>query len=159
MIRVALLSDIHFFYSLYMHAEINPFLLYEQMDEVSFKPIYNDLVEQGILYIFSDAEQDIGMFKLIPLKHRNSHVAYLGGVAIDPTHTGKGYGKSMLEEIIELAQAQHFLRIELSVATHNHKAISLYEAVGFEKEGVLRKLTYLKSEDRYVDEVLMSYLF
>jgi putative acetyltransferase len=159
MIKKAQLKDFDFIYQLYMNSKINPFLLYEVIDKNQFLPIFKELTSDNVLNIYTVDNKDIGMFKLIPLKHRNSHVAYLGGVAIDPTHTGKGYGKSMLEEIIELAQAQHFLRIELSVATHNHKAISLYEAVGFEKEGVLRKLTYLKSEDRYVDEVLMSYLF
>jgi putative acetyltransferase len=34
----------------------------------------------------------------------------------------------------------------------------LYEHAGFEKEGVLRKYTHLQSDDRFLDEVLMSYI-
>ena len=49
--------------------------------------------------------------------------------------------------------------MELSVAAINDKATHIYEKAGFQKEGVLRNYTYLKSENRYLDEVLMSYLY
>ena len=51
-----------------------------------------------------------------------------------------------------------FLRIELSVASINEKAIRLYEKAGFEKEGILKKFTYLESEKKFLDEVMMAYL-
>jgi putative acetyltransferase len=35
----------------------------------------------------------------------------------------------------------------------------LYEKNGFVQEGVLRKFTHLVSEDRFMDEVMMSYLY
>ena len=75
-----------------------------------------------------------------------------------PDFAGRGLGKLMLREIISLGKQQGLLRIELSTATINEKAIHLYESVGFEKEGVLRRYTHLKSENRFLDEVLMSYL-
>jgi len=49
-------------------------------------------------------------------------------------------------------------RIELSVAHINEKAIRLYEKTGFQKEGVLRDYCWLKSENRYMDEVMMAYI-
>lgn len=158
MIRNACAQDVDFFYDLYMHPRVNPFLLYEMTDKAAFQPIFDELLQQAVLYIYSVNEHDVGMFKLIPLKHRNTHVAYLGGLAIDPSHAGKSYGLSMLKEILAFAATQDFLRVELSVAVQNQKAIQLYEKVGFQQEGVLRKLTYLKSEERYIDEVMMSYL-
>jgi putative acetyltransferase len=45
------------------------------------------------------------------------------------------------------------------VATENVRAIELYKKVGFETEGILRKYTYLKREQRFLDELLMSYIF
>ncbi|QEC68204.1 GNAT family N-acetyltransferase [Panacibacter ginsenosidivorans] len=98
------------------------------------------------------------MFKLIPLAHRNSHIAYLGGLAIDPAFAGKGYGCAMLNEILAYAKQQRFLRVELSVATINEKAVHLYEKAGFVKEGIFRKFTHLKSENRFLDEVIMAWL-
>ena len=64
----------------------------------------------------------------------------------------------MLQEIIAFAKEQNVLRIELSVSVENIKAINLYKKSGFEVEGVLRKYTYLKSEERFLNETLMSYI-
>jgi RimJ/RimL family protein N-acetyltransferase len=158
MIRKATDTDFDFIYNLYMHPSINPFLLYEIMDAESFRPIYTDLMQKGVLFIYSDGEADAGMFKLVPMTYRNSHIAYLGGVAVHPAFAGKGYGNKMMKEIVAFAKERGFGRIELSVASSNDKAIHLYTKAGFEKEGVLRNYTYLASEKRYLDEVLMSWL-
>ena len=159
MIRKASQNDLQFIYDLYMHPQVNPFLLYEIMDIHEFKPIYDKLLENEIKYIFMDEmETLVGMFKLFPLTYRASHVAYLGGLAIHPDYAGRGYGKKMMEEIIDLANQEGYKRIELSVATENLGAIKLYKKVGFEEEGTMRKYTYLKSEGRFMNELLMSYI-
>ena len=151
-------KDFEFIYSLYMHPQVNPFLLYEMMDRDSFQPIYQDLLKNTRLYIFQEEESNVGMFKLEPSKHRLAHMVYLGGVAIHPNYGGKGYGLQMMQEIIDLCKKEGFLRIELSVGAANEKAQKLYQKAGFEEEGVLRKYTYLKSKNTFIDEILMSYL-
>lgn len=158
MIRKAIDSDFDFIYYLYMHPQVNPFLLYEVMDATAFKPIFDDLLNRQVKYVFEENNMPVGMCKLVPFTHRASHSVYLGGLAIDPLYAGKGHGQTMIREIIGYAKQQDFLRIELSVATINEKAIRLYEKAGFQKEGVFRKYTYLKSENRFLDEVLMSWL-
>ena len=65
----------------------------------------------------------------------------------------------MLTEILEYAGNQGFIRIELSVAGINEKAIQLYQKAGFQKEGILKKYSFLKKENQFLDEVLMSYLY
>lgn len=159
MIRKVLATDFEFIYALYMHEQTNPFLLYEIMDRQSFQPIWDDLLQKQVLYIFEHNNHAAGMFKLIPLQHRNAHIAYLGGVAIHPDFAGKGLGSVMMQEIISLGKSMHLLRIELSTAVENEKAVYLYEKLGFKKEGVLRKYTHLISENRFLDEVMMSYLY
>jgi L-phenylalanine/L-methionine N-acetyltransferase len=159
MTRKATQADFHFFYRLYMHQHVNPFLLYEIMDAESFLPIFNELESKGQLYIFEDKEQAVGMFKLVPQHHRNSHIVYLGGLAIDPDHSGKGFGSMMMEEIKLLAKQNGFLRIELTVATGNEKAIELYKKAGFIHEGVLKNFTFLKSKNQFIDEAVMAFLF
>jgi L-phenylalanine/L-methionine N-acetyltransferase len=158
MIRKAILTDIDFIYELYMHPIINPHLLYEQMDIETFLPIYARLIADEIMYVFEKDGKRIGMVKLIPRTYRSAHIVYVGSVAIDPSFSGKGFGVQMLKEIIAYAEEQQFKRIELSVGTQNEKAIALYKKVGFEPEGILRKYTYLKSENRYIDEMMMSYI-
>jgi L-phenylalanine/L-methionine N-acetyltransferase len=159
MLRKITATDFDYIYALYMHPAVNPFLLYEFMDKDAFKPIFEDLLSKEIIYLFVENEKNIGMFKFIHQQHRNAHIAYLGGLAIHPDFAGKGYGKQMMQEIIELGKGLGIQRIELSTATGNNAAIALYQKAGFEKEGVLRKYTWLKSEGRFLDEVMMSYLY
>jgi RimJ/RimL family protein N-acetyltransferase len=158
MLRPATDTDFDFIYELYMHQQINPFLLYEQMEVNDFKPVFDDLTKREILFVFEDDGISTGMCKLIPQQYRNSHIIYLGGIAIHPFFAGKGEGIKMMNDIIGFAKQNNFLRIELSVASVNEKAIRLYEKAGFVKEGLLRKFTYLKSENKFLDEVMMAYL-
>lgn len=157
MIRKASGEDFDFIYELYMHPQTNPFLLYEQMGKNSFLPIFDELLKKKVLFVY---ENNIatGMCKLVPQQYRNSHIVYLGSVAIHPSHSGKGEGSKMMKDIIDYAKENKFLRIELSVASINEKAIRLYEKAGFEKEGLLKKFTYLESEKKFLDEVMMAYL-
>jgi L-phenylalanine/L-methionine N-acetyltransferase len=158
MIRKAIPSDFSFVYEMYMHPIINPHLLYEMMREEDFIPIYDKLIANGIMYIFHDEQNRIGMFKLIPNVYRAAHIVYLGSVAVHPNFASKGYGIKMMQEIIEFSKTNQYKRIELSAGVKNEKAIALYKKVGFDEEGVLKKYTYLKSEDRYIDEMMMGYI-
>lgn len=159
MTRTAVKSDFDYFYGLYMHPKVNPFLLYEQMSIDEFRPIFTELQEKGYLYVYQDQEGvPLGMFKLVPQQYRNSHVVYLGGLAIDPLFAGKGFARKMLRDIKERAIQKGFTRIELTVAVINEKAIRLYEQAGFLQEGRLRNFTFLASENRYIDEIIMSCL-
>lgn len=158
MIRKAISGDFDFIYGLYMHPQSNPFLLYEQMDKTSFMPIFHDLLAKEVLYVYEKESKPMGMCKLAPQQHRNAHIIYLGSVAILQNLTGKGEGLQLMEEIKLYVKSKGFLRIELTVATINEKAIRLYEKAGFVKEGVLKNYTLLKSESRFIDEVVMAYL-
>ncbi len=157
-IRKGTLSDFDFFYGLYMHPQVNPYLLYELMDEPTFRPIFEALIQQGVLYVFEVDGKPVGMSKLVPMQHRNSHIVYLGGVAIDPAAGGKGYGAIMLQQVIDYAVKMGSLRIELSVATNNKRAIGLYQKLGFVQEGLFKKFSYLKSENIYLDEIFMAWI-
>jgi L-phenylalanine/L-methionine N-acetyltransferase len=159
MIRTATKTDFDYLYSIYMHPEINPWLLYEMMPPDSFRPIMDELLQKKALYIYEQEGKAVGMFKLVPMKFRNSHIMYLGGVAIHPDHAGKGYAKEMILDAVDLIKSLAFTRIELTVATGNLKAISLYEKCGFKTEGILKNYTFLKTENRYIDEQVMALLF
>lgn len=156
MIKFAGQNDFDFIFNLYMHPDNNPWLLYELMGKEEFRPIYNELTARNHLYVYSEGGKDIGMFKLQPMKYRNSHIIYLGGVAIDPGSRQRGAGSRMMEEIIDKVKEMGFTRVELTVGTGNSNAIRLYEKMGFHNEGLLRNYSYLKREDRYIDEYVMG---
>lgn len=157
--RPATPSDLDFIYGLYMHPDNNPWLLYEPMGKEEFRNIFNELAGRGQLFIFLHEGMNAGMFKLVPMKYRNSHIIYLGGVAIDNEFKGRGLGEIMLQEVIVKVKDMGYRRIELTVATINEKAVMLYEKLGFINEGRLKDYTYLKSEDRYIDEYVMGLIF
>jgi ribosomal protein S18 acetylase RimI-like enzyme len=114
MVRQATLSDFEFIRTLYFHPLTNPWLLYEMSDAPDFSAIFDDLQAKGVLYIFETDSIPRGMFKLIPMPYRTSHIAYLGGVAIHPDDFGAGLGSQMLLEIIQLGKGRGLHRIELS---------------------------------------------
>jgi ribosomal protein S18 acetylase RimI-like enzyme len=159
MIRKATLQDFDFIYALLMHPQVNYFVFYRIMSADDFKPIFSDLLTQGVLYVYEEEDALIGMFKFTPRTHRSSHIVGLGCVAIHPSWSGKGLGQRMLEEVILLGKERGFLRMELGVATTNTKAIHLYEKAGFKREGILKKSIYVENENIFQDDVAMAYLY
>jgi putative acetyltransferase len=156
MIRIATQDYFEYIFALYMHPLNNPWLLYEPMGPDEFRPIYNELIARNSLYIYSEDGKDVGMFKLQPMKYRNSHIIYLGGVAVDTGSRQQGAGGRMIAEVLDKVKQMGFTRIELTVGTENARAIRLYEKAGFEVEGRLKNYSFLKSENRYIDEFVMG---
>jgi RimJ/RimL family protein N-acetyltransferase len=159
MIRKAKQEDFDFIYALHVNPQVNRFLFYEIMSVEEFKGIFDELLNQGVLYVYEEDDILKGMFKLTPKQHRCSHIIFLGGVAIHPSFSGKGCGQRMINEILPLGKEQGFLRMELGVSTINSKAIHLYEKAGFKKEGILKKYIHLRSENLFLDDILMAYLY
>ncbi len=159
MLRQATVQDIPYLYFLYMHDDTNPFLLYEKMDFEMFFPIILDLISKGQKFIFvNQGGENAGMCKLYKHGYRCGHIYYLGGLAIDPARSGRGYGKIMMNDVIEYCWSNEATRIELSAMDTNERAIRLYESCGFEKEGLLRNYGYSASSGTYFNEIMMSIL-
>ncbi len=55
---------------------------------------------------------------------------YLEDLFIDPNHRGKGYGKALLLNLIDLAKERNCGRVEWSVLDWNEHAIKFYESLG-----------------------------
>lgn len=141
-----------------MHPQVNRYLLYDPMERAAFQRVYEELLRQKVLYRYLENGIAVGICKLILQEHRNSHAIYLGGVAIHPLHAGNGCGSRMMERIKKFASEHYRIRIELSVATENLRAIGMYQKAGFEQEGILRKYTWFKSTGEYLDEMMMAWI-
>lgn len=79
------------------------------------------------------------------------------GIGLLPDYRGRGIGRRLIEATIAAADAAGFERIELTVIAGNTRAMRLYEAVGFEHEGVMRAAMRFGDGD-YRDSLLMARL-
>jgi len=97
-----------------------------------------------------------GFVKLGPALHikATEHVLEIKGLSVDPGHRGRGMGKALIHAAIRYARQAGARKLTLRVLGHNPHARAVYEACGFEVEGVVREFFLL--DGRYVDDVLMA---
>ena len=75
-------------------------------------------------------------------------------MAVLNEHQGEGVGARLLRSMEDWAVAHGMRRIELTVMSHNRRAIALYERAGFELEGVKQGAIYV--DNLPVDECVMG---
>jgi RimJ/RimL family protein N-acetyltransferase len=86
----------------------------------------------------------------------NYRVAMLS-MCISPEHHGKGYGTEALSLLINFCFYEiNMYRVQLSVFSYNTPAITLYEKVGFTKEGVGR--AFMERNGQRYDDILYGML-
>jgi len=93
------------------------------------------LAAGDVLFVLGDGRRIAGALGLHGT--RAAGVVSLG-MAILAEERGRGYGRLMLQTAIEHARTMAVHKIELEVWPDNERAIALYEAYGFETEGVRR---------------------
>src|SRR5579863_5212696 len=99
----------------------------------------------------------IGSAGLHPFDNRRRAHAATVGMAIHDAWTGRGAGRALMAALIELADLWlNYKRLELTVWSDNERAIRLYEAFGFEREGVHRSFAW--RDGAYVDALAMARL-
>ncbi|KGE16968.1 GNAT family N-acetyltransferase [Paenibacillus wynnii] len=84
---------------------------------------------------------------------RNQHSAYLV-IGILKQYQGVGIGTALFHEMHEWAVEHHVIRLELTVMTHNHRALALYIKSGFTIEGT--RVKSLRVNGQWVDEFYMG---
>lgn len=152
--RFAGSRDLDAVYDLYMDRDSNPFLTYDQMTKEAFREIFDGLLPTQTLFVAAAADEVVATFRLVPKTDRQKYTVYLGGFSIKSSWKGKGIGTRVLQHIRQSAAADGKKRIELTVDLHNAAAIRLYEKLGFEKEGYIRKSYFI--DGTFYDELLMA---
>ena len=76
------------------------------------------------------------------------------GMGIVRAYRGRGLGTRLINATLEAAFGAGFVRVELDVHADNARAISLYESVGFVREGIVRDAVYVDGE--YRDAITMA---
>jgi RimJ/RimL family protein N-acetyltransferase len=77
-------------------------------------------------------------------------------VGILQAYSGQGLGGRLLAAVEAWARQQGLHRLELTVMTHNERAVRLYRKMGFIIEGTTREDLFV--DGRYVDQYLMGKL-
>lgn len=77
------------------------------------------------------------------------------GVCVLKEFWGYGIGKNLLKESISCADSNGLKKITLNVLETNEKAIKLYQKLGFEIEGILKKDKIL-SDGNYYNTIIMG---
>ena len=135
------------------------FLLYEKDErnrtiEQQRKNIQEQLEKGSLTFVLEGNKQLVGyVFGNIFTANRKKHCMNLA-IAILQEYTGKGYGTKLMNTIEEYAINNGITRLELEVAKTNKVAISLYQKIGFEVEGIKRNAFLVNG--KYEDDLLMA---
>lgn len=127
------------------------------IDSASFEEIIQmDSDKPGHLFLTAVADNRIvGFSRCVgnDLKRFAHKVEF--GVCVTKDYWGYGIGKNLLRQSIDWADLNDIKKMTLNVTETNEKAIQLYESLGFEVEGVLRK-DKLLSDGTYYHTILMG---
>ena len=107
--------------------------------------------------IACDGDEVLGQLGLsVEAGPRRKHAANIG-MGVKSSARRSGVGSALMAAAVEMSERWLAVRrIELSVYTDNHAAISLYEKFGFGVEGTLRQYAFRNGE--FVDVHVMSRL-
>jgi len=121
----------------------------------AFRSKIKQLRVHGLYVVMESQGQLVGHLILEPLGlSATRHVSQLT-VVVHPGHTGRGYGKALMEYAIDWARKSAGVeKIELRVRSTNYRAIGLYESLGFAREGQLKNR--IKLQQGYADDICMA---
>ena len=107
-------------------------------------------------FVVLDRERVVGWVDVSPVfGESKAHIGVLG-VALLPEARHRGVGSQLLGTAIHAAWERGLTRIELTVRDDNVHARKLYERLGFEHEGVLRRASLI--DGQYHDVYAMALL-
>lgn len=110
---------------------------------------------ENSVVIVADAGGDLaGYVELAGGKFRRNRFTTHVIIGVLAESSGKGVGTGLLEEAKRWAAARGLHRMELTVMAHNHRAIALYERMGFVREG--RGVDCLLIDGTFLDELYMA---
>ncbi|MGA2708730.1 MAG: GNAT family N-acetyltransferase [Steroidobacteraceae bacterium] len=133
-------------------SEISLLGLARNMDAREIAEMSRDLIEQGLTWSWTPArvqhfisgsdstvvvarrERRIAAFAIM---HCGDEVAHLNLLAVATVHRRLGLGSQLMNWLVETAVTAGVFRINLELRTHNEAARAFYEALGFEKLGVV----------------------
>ena len=106
------------------------------------KEILNPLANYSVITIDDKVVAYGGFWKILD-------EAYINNIAVKKEFRGEGFGKMLMNALIEDAKSQNIKAMTLEVRVTNESAIALYKKLGFKEAGI-RKNYYSDKEDALI---------
>lgn len=148
-------ADFDQVYEILMHSDVNPFMNYPILQKAEFQNIWKEILPR--LFVWKDNDEIIGLVVITRGTYRVKHIAYIDKLAINQNLNSSqrsGLGTVFFNEVINLLAEEGITKIELGVEVDNDRAVAFYKKLGFEIEGVRKKL--LNREGQFVDNYFMA---
>lgn len=110
--------------------------------------LYNPQAHYLVLEVSGEIAGYAGYWKILDEGH-------ITNVAIHSDYRRLGYGRRLIQALIEQAKAMDIVAMTLEVRVSNNPAISLYQSFGFQTEGI-RKRYYTDNQE---DAAIMWLIF
>ncbi|WP_052098514.1 GNAT family N-acetyltransferase [Paenibacillus stellifer] len=118
------------------------------------RPAVSKLLAYSVIH--SASGDTVGHISLANIDRDNGH-GRIGRVVLAPGCRGQGYGRSMMAEAMRIGfEGLKLHRLSLGVFDFNAPALSLYESLGFRREG--EQVEAARFGDRYVNLIDMAML-
>ena len=112
--------------------------------------------DNQMIFVVEHENQLVGFLGALGGNYHRNHDCVHIVIGIRQDFAGQGIGKELFEALEKWAIDHTLHRLELTVMSHNARAVHLYQKMGFETEGT--KKDSLLVNGRYVDEYYMARL-
>ena len=109
--------------------------------------LYEILENQFSYNYVYEKENQIVAYVGIWIMYEQSQITTIG---VDKRYQRQGIGKALMQAMIDFAISQNCEVMSLEVRVSNHKAISLYESLGFERQAIRKDYYQDNQEDAYL---------
>jgi [ribosomal protein S18]-alanine N-acetyltransferase len=103
-------------------------------DQMSRRSLRRLLASPSAEVVVAQADGAIAGVAIV-LFRTNSRIARLYSIAVDPKHTGRGIGSTLIAQAEKIAQSRQCLSLRLEVHEKNQDAIKVYCKAGYHEFG------------------------
>lgn len=112
------------------------------------RELVEEYIAEGECYIAEENGEVIGVFVIVPL---TEEVVEIKNIAVHEDKQGKGFGKKLVQEAIDVAKRQGYEAVEIGTGNSSIGQLALYQKCGFRIEGIIKDFFV-----EHYDEIIME---
>ena len=103
-----------------------------ELEQKVFNRLYGPIIPEASLFIL-DKKEIVGFCMMVEIPCWGyAKVPWFFDVCIRPDYLGKGYGKKLVQHVLNVLHGMHYEAVGLAVTLTNDSAMGLYHSLGFE---------------------------